>query len=303
MDSMTARTTLRDMIARHAKDEGVHETAVPRLTLVRASQPTEPLHAVHKPSICMIAQGRKRLKLCENLMEYGAGSHLVASLDLPVVGHVCEASAEEPYLCLRLDLDLALLGTLVLEMNAPIAQTAPSCRALGVAETPAALHDAAVRLVALLDRPQDIPFLAPLVERELLYLLLRGEHAGLLHQMLTPNHRLQNVNRAIGWIRNNFHRPFSIDQLAQEARMSSSSLHEHFRAMTNMSPLQYQKQLRLQEARRLILTEALDAASAGRRVGYDSPSQFSREYRRQFGAPPLADVSRLKSQPEQLAEA
>lgn len=300
---MTTLSALRAAIAQHATEEGLQATAVPRLWLVRASQPTEPLHAVHKPSICIIAQGRKRLKVCDNQLEYGAGSHLVVSLDLPVIGHVCEASSEEPYLCLRLDLDLALLGTLVLEMNTPIAQTAPSCKALGVAETPVELHDAAARLVALLDRPQDIPFLAPLVERELLYLLLRGEHAGLLHQMLTPNHRLQNVNRAIGWIRNNFHRQFSIEQLAAEARMSSSSLHEHFRAMTNMSPLQYQKQLRLQEARRLILTEALDASTAGRRVGYDSPSQFSREYRRQFGAPPLTDVSRLKSQPDHLTEA
>ncbi|UJW74375.1 AraC family transcriptional regulator [Rhizobium sp. SL42] len=300
---MTTSTALRDLIARHASEEGLQATAVPRLTLIRASQPSEPWHGVHKPAICIIAQGRKQLKVCENLLEYGAGHHLVVSLDLPVIGNVCEATFEEPYLCMRLDLDLALLGTLVLEMNAPIAQTTPPCKPLSVAETPAALHDAAVRLIALLDRPQDIPFLAPLVERELLYLLLRGEHAGLLHQMLTPNHRLQNVNRAINWIRNNFHRPFSIEALAMEARMSSSSLHEHFRAMTNMSPLQYQKQLRLQEGRRLILTEAMDAATAGRRVGYDSPSQFSREYRRQFGAPPLADVNRLKNQPDQLAEA
>ncbi len=300
---MKPHIELKELIARHATQEGLQATPVPRLTLIRASQPTEPMHGVHKPSICVIAQGRKRVQACERVLEYGAGNHLIVSLDLPVLGHVIDATPEEPYLCLRLDLDLALLGTLVLEMNTPILQTAPSCKALGVAETPDALLQAAIRLVGLLDRPQDIPFLAPLIERELLYLLLRGEHAGLLHQMLTPNHRLQNVNRAINWIRTNFHRPFSIEILAAEARMSSSSLHEHFRAMTSMSPLQYQKQLRLQEARRLILTEAIDAATAGRKVGYDSPSQFSREYRRQFGAPPLSDVTRLRTRPGDLAEA
>ncbi|MBP1853377.1 AraC family transcriptional regulator [Rhizobium halophytocola] len=300
---MTSHILLKNLIARHATNDGVQATAVPRLQLIRMSQPTEPLHAVHKPAVCILVQGRKRVSLCDKVVEYGAGSHLIVSLELPVVGHVIDATEDEPYLCLRLELDLATLGHLVLEIDEELSLSSPACTALGVGDTPQPLADAAARLVGLLDRPKDIPFLAPLIEREILYLLLRGDHAGLIHRMLTPNHRMQNVNRAISWIRANFHLPFSMEQLASEARMSASSLHEHFRTMTNMSPLQYQKQLRLQEARRLILTEAMDAATAGRRVGYDSPSQFSREYRRQYGAPPVSDISRLKVRPERFAEA
>lgn len=293
---------LADLIAQHAASDGVHQTAIPRLSLVRMSRPTEPVHGVHNPSLCIVVQGRKQVMLCEQVIEYAAGRHLVVSLDLPIVGQVIGATPEEPYLCMRLDLDLHLLGELVVAMNR-LPEPLPGCKALGVVETSPELLDAATRLVRLLAQPEDAPFLAPMIEREILFRLLRGEQAGVLHQILTPNNRLQNVNRAISFIRENFRDTLRIEDLAARAFMSASSLHEHFRAITNMSPLQYQKQLRLQEARRLILTQAMDAATAGRRVGYDSPSQFSREYRRQFGAPPLKDVDRLRAAPERFAEA
>lgn len=299
---MSRYREIAEKIAQHAAEDGVHATRIPRLSLVKMSKPTEPTHGIHSASICIVAQGRKKLVLCEEkVIDYGPGKHLVVSVDVPLVGQVVEATANEPYLCLKLDLDLSLLGELVLAMNW-LDDQSNACRAVGLGETPDTLLDAACRLVRLLDTPDDIAILAPVIEREILYRLLRGEQAGVLRQLLTPNNRLQNVNRAINWIKDNYTRAFSIEQLATEARMSTSSLHEHFRQVTNMSPLQYQKQLRLQEARRLILLQAMDAATAGRRVGYDSPSQFSREYRRQFGAPPLKDIDRLRSQPERYAE-
>lgn len=298
---MSQYREIAERIAQHTAGDGVHATQIPRLSLVRMSKPTEPIHSVHSASICFVAQGRKKLMHCERMIDYGPGKHLVVSVDVPLIGQVTEATAQEPYLCLKLDLDLSLLGELVLAMSWT-EDRGNKCRAVGLGDTPHELLDAALRLVRLLDTPNDIPFLAPVIEREILYRLLRGEQAGILRQLLTPNNRLQNVNRAIRWIRENYTRSFSIEQLATEARMSTSSLHEHFRQVTNMSPLQYQKQLRLQEARRLILIHAMDAATAGRRVGYDSPSQFSREYRRQFGAPPLQDIDRLRSQPDSYTE-
>ncbi len=299
---MSHQQELIDLIAQHTDEDGVHTTPIPRLSLVRMSQPTEPIHSVHQPALCIVVQGQKQVMLCEQVIDYGAGRHLVVSVDVPIVGQIIGATPDNPYLCLKLELDLATLGDLVLGMNRVI-ERKPTCKALGIGETPEHLLDAARRLVRLLNRPDDVPFLAPLIEREILYHLLCGEQAGILHQILTPNNRLQNVNRAINWIKENYRKPFSIERIAEEARMSTSSLHEHFREITNMSPLQYQKQLRLQEARRLILTQAMDAATAGHRVGYDSPSQFSREYRRQFGAPPLKDVSRLRADPDRFAEA
>lgn len=297
---MTHYREIAEKIAQHTASDGIHATQIPRLSLVRMSKPTEPIHSVHSASICIVAQGRKKLMHCDQMVHYGPGQHLVVSVDVPLVGQIVEATATEPYLCLKLDLDLSLLGELVLAMT--WTEDRNTCKAVGVGNTSPDLLDAALRLVRLLDTPDDIPFLGPVIEREILYRLLRGEQAGVLRQLLTPNNRLQNVNRAVRWIKENYTQSFSIEQLAVEARMSTSSLHEHFRQVTNMSPLQYQKQLRLQEARRLIFIHAMDAATAGRRVGYDSPSQFSREYRRQFGAPPLQDIDRLRSQPDRYTE-
>lgn len=293
---------LAALIGRFAKSDGIHQTAIPRLALIRASQPTEPLHGLHEPALCIIAQGRKQVMLGERIYRYDPAQYLVVSVDLPVVGQVIAATPEEPYLCVRLDLDPAAIGTLMLE--AAPASAAPLAPGPGLAVNPVtpALLDAVIRLAGLLAAPGDIPVLAPLAEREILYRLLTGEQAARLRQIAVAESKLQQVNRAIGWIKRNYQKSFSVEAVAAEARMSTSALHQHFKAVTAMSPLQYQKQLRLQEARRLILANALDAASAGFRVGYESPSQFSREYSRLFGAPPLRDVARLRSATELMFE-
>lgn len=286
---------LAELISRLCASDGIHQTAIPRLLLIRSGQPTQPLHALHEPALCIVVQGRKQVMLGDRLYNYDRSKYLVVSVDLPVIGQVVEATDEEPYLCLRLDLDPVMLGAVMLEAGLADADAGGAGPGLTLSPVAPELLDAALRLVRLLETPRDIAILAPLAEREILYRLMTGEQAARLRQIATGESRLQQVNRAIGWIKRNYDKAFSVETLAQEARMSPSALHQHFKAVTAMSPLQYQKQLRLQEARRLILGAALDAASAGFRVGYESPSQFSREYRRLFGAPPLRDAARLRS--------
>jgi len=291
------------LIAQNTDEDGVFETAIPRLSVIRMSKPTEPLHVLHQPAVCIIAQGAKQVMLADEIFRYTPGQYLVVSVDMPITGQVIEATQEEPYLCLRLDLDLKLLTEMLIDMPTASGQPVMRKKCIGLSQTTPEFLDAALRLTQLLDRPDEIAFLAPLIERELMFRLLRGDQAEMIRQILAPENRLQQVNRAISWIRQNFSAPFSIEQVAVEARMSTSSLHQHFREVTAMSPLQYQKQLRLQEARRLILGNAMDAATAAHQVGYDSPSQFSREYRRLFGAPPIQDITRLRSEPARYAEA
>ncbi|MBP2231762.1 AraC-like DNA-binding protein [Azospirillum agricola] len=258
------------------------------------------------------ATGRKQVMLGERVLFYDAAEYLVVSVDLPVVGQVVEASPERPYLCLRLDLDPAMLGALMMEAGLdgrdggglPAGdREAEAPPGLSLSPVTPELLDAAARLLRLLDAPRDAPVLAPLAEREILYRLLTGAQAAKLRQIAVADSRLQQVNRAIAWIKRNYAAPFSIDAVTAEARMSRSALHQHFKAVTAMSPLQYQKQLRLQEARRQILGRTADAATAGFNVGYDSPSQFSREYRRLFGEPPMRDAARLHAAPGLLAGA
>jgi AraC-like DNA-binding protein len=283
------------LIARFAPTDGVHDTAIPRLKVVRLSQPSEPMHGLHEPALCIIAQGAKQVILGDQIYRYDAAHCLVVSLDLPVIGQVIEATPEEPYLCVKLELDPAAIGALLLEAPPLAERELSSGPGMVVSTLTSTLRDAVIRLTSLLASPADIPVLAPLVEREILYRLLTGEQAARLRQIAVAESKLQQVNRAIAWIKRNYRSPFSVDIVAAEASMSPSALHQHFKAVTAMSPLQYQKQLRLQEARRLILARAHDAASAGFEVGYESPSQFSREYSRLFGAPPLRDVARLRA--------
>ncbi|WP_269434423.1 AraC family transcriptional regulator [Vineibacter terrae] len=295
---MEAGSELAELIDRFAREDGVHATPIARVFLIRASRPTMPLHVLHRPAVCFVAQGRKQVMVGEGIYVYDKAQYLVVSVDVPVVGQILKANPRSPYLCLRLDLDPAILGALLLESGLRAGDSRQSGPALGLSATTAELLDAATRLLRLLAAPRDIAILAPLVEREILYRLLVGQQAARLRQVAFADSRLQQVNRAIGWIKRNFARPFSIDVVAAEACMSPSALHQHFKSITAMSPLQYQKQLRLQDARRLILSEAADAATAGRAVGYDSPSQFSREYGRLFGAPPRRDIARLKATPD-----
>jgi AraC-like DNA-binding protein len=288
-----------DLIARHTPEDGVSSSPIQRLDLIRSSRPTEPMPTVYQPSLCLVAQGRKQAVLADRVFVYEPARYLIVGVDLPIMGHVVEASPERPYLCLRFGFDPVALGQLVLEAPAAVpADGALPALGLTLCDAGPALLDAAVRLLRLLDDPGGAPVLAPLAERELLYRLLTGPYGATMRQIATGRSRTARVARAVAWIRRHFTTPFSVEHLAAEAGMSPSSLHAHFKAVTAMSPLQFQKQLRLQEARRLMLAEALDAATAGFRVGYDSPSQFSREYRRLFGAPPQRDVNRLRASPE-----
>jgi AraC-like DNA-binding protein len=284
---------LADLIDRHTPGDGIHQTALSRLALVKSSTSTLPQHGLYEPALCIVAQGRKRAMLSDLPYVYDAATFLVVSVDLPIVGCVVEASVEEPFLSLRLNLDLSVLSELMLEHGGQAA--AGAAPGLALSRMSPGLLDAAVRLVRLLDAPADMAALAPLAEREILYRLLTGEQGRMMRHIACAESRLSQVSRAITWIKRNFTGSFSVEQVAAEAGMSPSSFHQHFKAVTTMSPLQYRTQLRLQEARRLMVAEALDAATAGFRVGYESPSQFSRDYSRTFGAPPATDAGRLRS--------
>jgi AraC-like DNA-binding protein len=291
------QSELASLIGRNIDADGMRATAIPHLFLMRASQLTEPLPSVYEPALCIVAQGRKQVVLADEVYFYGPEQCLVISVDLPVVGQVIEAAPAEPYLCMRLELDPGQLSSLMMELGqGPTRNQRVERLKLGLSVSPIdpALLDAAVRLARLLETPNDIPILAPLIEREILYRLLSGEYGDRLRQIATVDHRLVAVNRAISWLKRNYAAPFRIETVAREARLSPSALHHSFKSVTAMSPLQYQKQLRLQEARRLMLGQAMDAATAGHSVGYESPSQFSREYSRLFGAPPSRDIARLK---------
>ena len=285
------------LIDRHVMADGMHASALPRVSLVRSCRPTEAVPTVYKPSLCLIAQGRKQVDLGGRSYVYDPAKYLAVSVDLPLTGSILEASPERPYLCVVLDIDLAALSDLMLDHPAEPGPE-PAGPALGVSQVEPGLLDAMLRLVRLLDTPKDAPALAPLAEREILYRLLSGGQAPMIRRIAAAESRLKQVSRAIVWIRENFARPFSVERLAAEVGMSPSSFHSHFKAATTMSPLQYRTRLRLQEARRMMVVEALDAASAGFAVGYESPSQFSRDYSRLFGAPPLKDAVRLRGSPD-----
>jgi len=288
-------TELSALIDRHVVGTGICSTAMPHLSLIRADAPSTPTPAVYEASLCLIAQGSKRVSIGEHSVVYDAAHYLLVSVELPLVGHVLDASPERPYLCCKIDLDAAILADLMASEGGGVART--DLPVLGVYPADPDLIDAACRLVGLLDRPDTIRALAPLIEREILYRLLTGPHGPMLRHIATAGSHLNQVSRAIAAIRRRFDAPIRIDDVAAEAGMSSSSLHVHFKAITRMTPLEYQKQLRLQEARRLMLAEGATASTAGFAVGYESPSQFSREYRRLFGAPPRADIERLHAAP------
>jgi len=285
---------LAAQIMRHAPEPGMIATGIPRLSLIRANRPSVPVPAVYEASLCLIAQGSKRVSLADHSVVYDASRYLLVSVDLPLVGHVLNASQEEPYLCCKIDLDLTALADVMISESVPI--PSGDLRMLAVYESDPDLVDAACRLVDLLNRPESVATLAPLIEREILYRLLTGPHGPMLRTMGGAGSRLGQVSRAIQIIRGRYQQQMRIDEIAAAAGMSASSLHAHFKAITTMTPLEYQKHLRLHEARRLMLTEGANAGSAGFAVGYESQSQFSREYHRLFGAPPRRDIERLQAE-------
>jgi AraC-like DNA-binding protein len=280
---------LSAIINRHC-NSAVTQTAIPRLILSRSDQVTEISSAVFCPLLCVVARGRKRIFLGGEVFHYNPETFLVASTDLPVSNQVIEA----PYLGLTLMLNPAILTEILVNIPAnPSGTTASKALAVAPVEK-AGLLDPILRLLRLLDEPAHIPALAPLIEREILYRLLLGSRGSMLRQLATPSSGLSHISRAIHLIRKRFDQSVSIGELARAAGMSAPTFHRHFRAVTTMSPLQFQKQIRLQEARRRLLSGKANAASVGFEVGYESPSQFSREYRRMFGAPPVRDVVRQK---------
>ena len=293
------RQTLARGIARWTETSHRLETGVPGLLLVRYEAPTQPTSDVYEPSICLVAQGAKRVMLGDDEYVYDANHYLISSVGLPVVANVVEASPEVPLLGLALKLDMHMLAQMMVDSNLHVAQpvirTGISGRGMRVSEVSMPLLNAFQRLLDLLDNPQDVPVLAPLIHKEILYRLLVGDQGHYLRQLVSAGSHGFQIARAIDWLKKNFIQPLKVENLAKQIGMSTSTFHYHFRAMTSMSPLQYQKWMRLYEARRLMFMEHLDATSAAFQVGYESPSQFSREYRRQFGTPPLRDIKNLYS--------
>jgi len=288
-----SRRELADRIARWTATNPQLDTDIPGLWLRKYEAPTEPASYMHEPSICLVAQGAKRVRLCDEEYVYDANHYLMTSVGLPVVANVTEASEETPYLGLVLRLDLGLAAQLLVDGKLPMQRMTQSSRGMAVSAVTEPLFRAFVRLVDLLDEPESIPVLAPLLSKEILYRLLVGEQGPRLRQMAMTGSHGSQIAQAIGWLKRNYSKPLRIEDLASQAGMSASTFHQHFRTLTAMSPLQFQKWLRLNEARRLMLNERQDATSAAFQVGYESPSQFSREYRRQFGAPPLRDIKNL----------
>jgi AraC-like DNA-binding protein len=280
-------------IAALAKADGTLEP-IKGLYLNRHSKPSEPIHGVSEPSICILAQGEKIILLGEDRFSYRKFQYLIVTAELPYVGQIVDATHERPYLGVRLDFDPALVGSVMVETGQVLSQNSPGSKAIAVNTLDENLLDAVVRYVRLIDTPGDARVLAPLIMREIVYRLLLGNQAARLRHIAMLTGYTDSISTAIGRLRSDFDKPLRMETVAGELGMSPSAFYSRFKAVTSMSPLQFQKQLRLQEARRLMLSSDLDAASAGFRVGYDDASQFNREYKRFFGAPPMSDVRHMK---------
>ncbi|MCG6467468.1 AraC family transcriptional regulator [Vibrio parahaemolyticus] len=289
-----ATQKLAKLIDRWTGDANQYDTPISGLRFSRWTTPTPPTSYTHNPSICLIAQGRKRVLLGEESFIYDANHFLISSVDLPIIANIIEASEELPYLGLIIELDLTEISQLIVDSELAFTQSKEAQKGIAVGELSESLLDAFVRLAELLDEGQNIKILAPIIKREIFYRLLMSEQGTRLHQIVTAGSHSHQIAKAIDWLKNNFVKPLSVGDLASYTGMSKSSFYTHFRSMTSMTPLQFQKKLRLSEARRLMLTENLDAMAATFKVGYESPSQFSREYSRLFGAPPSKDIKSLR---------
>lgn len=287
-----AHAELAQKIARWTEKVSRLETEIPGLAFRRYEHTTEPQSYIHEPGICLVAQGAKKVLLEDETYVYDAFHFLITSIDLPVIANVIEASPEKPYLGLMMKLDLKEISQLILDYDISISREKPG-RGIAVSRVSTALVNSFLRLADLLDEPENIPALAPLAQREILYRLLISEQGPRLRQITASGTHSQQISQAIDWLKENYSKSFKVDELSSHVGMSTSTFHHHFRALTAMSPLQFQKCLRLHEARQLMLNEKVDAANAAFSVGYESPSQFSREYSRFFGAPPLRDIKRL----------
>ncbi len=294
---MAALAVLKEAITRHA-GQGLTRTALPGVSVVCSPTTTEPLCGIAEPTLAVVAQGVKDTTLNGRSFTYAAGQFLVVSIDLPVIGHITQASAQEPFLAVVLELRAHVLAALLLEtapatsIGADAIDTTPA--GLAVSDASPSLLDAISRLLALLDSPEDVAALAAGIEREVLWRLVTGPQGAAVRQIGLADSRLAHLARSIRWIRGHYNETLRVDELAALATMSVSSFHRHFRAVTSMSPIQFQKEIRLHEARARLLAEPGDVTGVGYAVGYDSPSQFSREYRRMFGVPPSRDARALR---------
>ena len=291
---------LAALIAEMSDRDGAYATAIPGLFLSRLSTTIAPRHTFSSAILCIVAQGVKSVLLNSERYIYDPNKYLVISLDLPVVGQIMEATREKPCLGLSIELDFAEIGALILDAGLPVRSDPLPQGSLFVSALDEDLLDALIRFTCLLKKPAQIPILAPLIRREIFYKLLLSEQSEILRRMTAENSQVRRIAAGVDYLRKNVAKPIRMEELARELNMSPSTMHSWFKMVTTMSPLQFQKQLRLQEARRILLSEATDATTASQRVGYESPSQFNREYRRMFGLPPLRDIERLRNTPEGL---
>ncbi|GLX65711.1 AraC family transcriptional regulator [Paenibacillus glycanilyticus] len=285
---------LADLILRHAPSSGTYPTPVPHLSLMHATHESEPLESVYKPSLCLVAQGAKTASLADETYRYDPMTFVVIAAELPIISKIVEASPEVPYLSLKLSFEPDVILDLIKDSSPSDEGSTEASPGITMNHTSPGLLDAAVRLVQLLDTPEDIPVLAPLIVREILYRVLQSEHGALIRSFAMIGSHSHNIAQAIRIINRQYAKTLVIEDLAKSAKLSTSAFHKHFKRVTGMSPLQYQKTLRLQEARRFMLTESMQASEAAFRVGYESPSQFSREYARMYGKPPTLDMQELR---------
>jgi AraC-like DNA-binding protein len=290
----TDLSRLARALERVAGSDGDYVTAVAALSLHRRSSPTEPLHCIYGLGLGVIVQGSKQVLLGNEVINYAPGQSMLTTIDSPVVAHVAEASIREPFLGLFLTLDSRLITQAASELEIARRPRDRAYRSISVEATDAALLDALTRLVELLGEPALVATLAPLIQQEIVVRLLAGPHGAHLQDLVAAGSPSQQIAKAVAWLKRNFKEPMEVDGLAARAHMSLSTFRQHFRTITGTSPLQFQKQLRLQEARQLMLNGNVDANSAAALVGYESPSQFSREYSRLFGEPPQRDIKRLR---------
>jgi len=286
---------LAHALGKFAQTDGDYTTVVPALTLHRRSEPTQPLHCIYSLGLGVIAQGGKQVMLGNEVIDYGPGRSMLTTIDLPVVSHVTQASVRKPFMGLLLTLDARQIVQMASELDLQQPQRERAFRPVSIERLDEALLDALVRLVKLLDEPVLVPRMAPLIQQEITIRLLTGRYGPQLRQLVAVGSPTQQIAKAVAWLKQNFTQALHVGDLAARTHMSQSTFRQHFRAITGMSPLQYQKQLRLQEARQLMLNQSLDAGNAGGLVGYESASQFSREYSRLFGAPPRRDIRRMRS--------
>ncbi|KOO57667.1 AraC family transcriptional regulator [Rheinheimera sp. KL1] len=287
---------LKTQLSSHMPADGVKECMIPDLHLYRTEVTTDVTPVVYDPSLCIMLQGEKEVYLNNDKLVYDPLSYLLVPVTVPVSGKVTKASVDKPYLALKMTIDLKELADLVIDLGGRVERSQYQVKAMSVGRVDEALLSAVSRMVQLLDKPSDIPVLYPLLKREILYRLLLGDLGSQLRDFMLLDSQGHRISKVIEILRKKFNEPLRIKDLADEVHLSESALFQAFKAVTTMSPLQYQKKLRLNEARRIMLQEGIEAATASYKVGYESPSQFSREYSRLFGAPPKADIERVRLQ-------